>query len=209
MKNRNVGHGRKDGTLKQRAIETAAGMFVDAGYNGISMREISESLGVSKAALYYHFKDKQDLMVAILESYLERMESLFESDISQGRNCREQITRLVTLIFAQPPQQRAVMRLASQEMGNLDPEVREEFGRTYHRKFIRRIKSILQTGVSRGEIKLMDTASATWVLLGMMYPFFYPGSANSERDATRLVDQILTIFFDGADSRARRQDPGA
>jgi len=208
MNSRNTGHGRKDSTLKQRAIEAATGMFVSAGYNGISMREIAESLGVSKAALYYHFKDKQDLMVAILEGYLERMESLFESDISQERNCREQITRFVTLIFAQPPQKRAVMRLASQEMGKLDPQVREEFGRTYHRKFIRRIESILQTGVSTRELKPMDTASATWVLLGMMYPFFYSGAANSDRDTTRLVDQILTIFFDGAASHARRQAPG-
>lgn len=185
-------------TLRQRAIESATVMFVEAGYNGISMRQIAESLGVSKAALYYHFKDKQDLMVAILDTYLDRMEGLIAQSLGTDCNCRQQIARLVEMIFSEPPDQRAVMRLASQEMGKLDPEKRGRFNEVYHRKFIERIESILKQGVANGELRPMDTRTGTWVLLGMMYPFFYGNGKDPEGSLTTLVQQIVSIFLDGA-----------
>ena len=44
--------------LRARILAEATRLFVVYGYNGISMREIAEAVGVSKAGQYYHFKDK-------------------------------------------------------------------------------------------------------------------------------------------------------
>ena len=41
-----------------RIVGEATCLFVVRGYRGISMREIAEAAGISKAGLYYHFKDK-------------------------------------------------------------------------------------------------------------------------------------------------------
>ncbi|WP_455382776.1 TetR/AcrR family transcriptional regulator, partial [Salinispira pacifica] len=105
--------------LRQDATETAAAMFAEAGYDGISMREIAQALGVSKAALYYHFADKQSLMLAVLEEYLAEIERVLDETLPTQGDCREQIVALVRAIFSLPPGQRAVMRLASQEIGKL------------------------------------------------------------------------------------------
>jgi len=52
---------------RRRAIVDASlGLFLKQGFPETSMREIAEAVGVSKAGLYYHFKDKQDLFLAIL-----------------------------------------------------------------------------------------------------------------------------------------------
>jgi AcrR family transcriptional regulator len=50
---------------RERILEIALERFTTQGYAGTSLREIAEDLGFSKAALYYHFKSKQDILLAL------------------------------------------------------------------------------------------------------------------------------------------------
>ncbi|MFF7726045.1 TetR/AcrR family transcriptional regulator [Streptomyces sp. NPDC008001] len=50
---------------RERIQKTALDLFVSHGYEKTSLREIAEALGVTKAALYYHFKTKEDILSAI------------------------------------------------------------------------------------------------------------------------------------------------
>ncbi|QLE72861.1 TetR/AcrR family transcriptional regulator [Streptomyces rectiverticillatus] len=50
---------------RERIQKTALDLFVSRGYEKTSLREIAEALGVTKAALYYHFKTKEDILSAI------------------------------------------------------------------------------------------------------------------------------------------------
>ncbi|MEV0281836.1 TetR/AcrR family transcriptional regulator [Streptomyces sp. NPDC050610] len=51
----------------QRIQDVALELFAEQGYEKTSLREIAEKLGVTKAALYYHFKTKEDIFVSIFE----------------------------------------------------------------------------------------------------------------------------------------------
>lgn len=52
---------------RQRILDVAAHLFACKGYAGTSIRDISEELGVTKAALYYHFESKEDILTELLE----------------------------------------------------------------------------------------------------------------------------------------------
>jgi AcrR family transcriptional regulator len=184
--------------MRERIIEEATCLFVSQGYYAVSMREIAEAVGVSKAGLYYHFKDKESLFLAILVAHLERIENLIHTARREGSTTREQISRMVRAIFEQAPDQRAIIRLASQEMAHLSQSARVEFGRLYHDKFIGQIEDILRAGIERGELRAMNVGLATWVLLGMMYPFFYPAQQRELGSPDEAIELMLTVFFDGA-----------
>ena len=92
-------------------------LFVDRGYHGLSMREVVEAVGVSKAALYYHYRDKEDLFMAVLVSNLDRIE-LVINEARQPLTTRQRIEQMVQSIFQHAPEQRAIIRLASQEMAH-------------------------------------------------------------------------------------------
>ncbi len=62
--------------ITARIIEEATCLFVASGYRGISIREIAEAVGISKAGLYYHFRDKEDLFLAILTANLDAVERI-------------------------------------------------------------------------------------------------------------------------------------
>lgn len=53
---------------RQAILDTARALFNTHGYNGVSLRDISEALGISKGNLTYHFSKKEEIMEALLES---------------------------------------------------------------------------------------------------------------------------------------------
>ena len=186
-----------DVALRDRILGEATRLFVANGYNGISMREIAEAVGVSKAGLYYHFKDKQDLFLAILTDDLSAIAQIVTAARAAGGTSRAQVARLVRELFAQPPERRAIVRLAGQELDNLDEAARAEFGRRYHDGFIGQIAALLQEGIARGELRQRDPQALTWLLLGMMYPFFNsPGRDSQPPEQT--IDLLVEVFFEGA-----------
>lgn len=182
--------------MRQRILQEAARLFMRSGFSAISMREISEACGITKAALYYHFKDKEDLIVAILNENLASIGRLIDISLVAESSARGRLSLFMRSVFAQPVEERAAIRLASQEMANLSPAARTGFGRLYQETFLGPLAGILAEGMRSGELRLADPHQAVWVLLGMMYPFFYP---NPERqtDLDAAIDLMITIFFDG------------
>lgn len=56
---------------REQIISEAARLFMDQGYHATSVRQIAEAVGVTEAALYYHFKDgKRALLQAVVECEL-------------------------------------------------------------------------------------------------------------------------------------------
>ncbi len=50
---------------RERILDAALDLFIEKGFDGTSLREIAERLGVTKAALYYHFESKDDILLAL------------------------------------------------------------------------------------------------------------------------------------------------
>jgi AcrR family transcriptional regulator len=51
--------------MPDRILDVALDLFIENGYDGTSLREVAENLGVTKAALYYHFASKEDILMAL------------------------------------------------------------------------------------------------------------------------------------------------
>ncbi|MFF9509219.1 TetR/AcrR family transcriptional regulator [Streptomyces sp. NPDC014724] len=66
------------GNTRQRIQDVALELFAEQGYEKTSLREISERLDVTKAALYYHFKTKEDILASIFEDLNRPVEELIE-----------------------------------------------------------------------------------------------------------------------------------
>jgi len=178
-----------------RIIEAATGLFVARGYRGIAMREIAEAAGISKAGLYYHFKDKEELFLAILTANLAAVVGIIHDACRQETTARQRVTHMLRGILALPPEQRTIIRLANQEMVHVSPAGRSGFDELYHRRFIGQVEEILQAGIAQGELRPVNSLLATWLLLGMAYPLL---SSNHPNDAmNEAIELIVSVFFDG------------
>lgn len=182
---------------REAILEAATRLFIEQGFHGISMRQIAEAVGVTKAALYYHFQDKEDLFVAIVARYLERMSAIIDATEQAESTSRARISLVVRRILQQPVEQRAILRLTSQELSNVSPEARARFMGLYQDRFIGRIRALFVQGMADGELRKVDPTLATWTLLGMLYPHFHPSPPVGAALTDQGIDTLLSIFFDG------------
>jgi AcrR family transcriptional regulator len=67
--------GRRTDT-RQRVMRVALELFSEQGYDRTSLRQIADRLQITKAALYYHFKTKEDLLEGILGDFAVRLTEL-------------------------------------------------------------------------------------------------------------------------------------
>src|ERR1700728_3632617 len=67
---------RARGDTRERIQAVALELFAEHGYEKTSLREIAERLGVTKAALYYHFKSKEDIVRSFTEDYVNDLDEL-------------------------------------------------------------------------------------------------------------------------------------
>ncbi|NIH87157.1 TetR/AcrR family transcriptional regulator [Amycolatopsis granulosa] len=69
--------GRRTDT-RERIQQVALDLFVEHGYEKTSLREIAEHLGVTKAALYYHFRTKEDIVHSLIEDIGTAVDEIIE-----------------------------------------------------------------------------------------------------------------------------------
>lgn len=65
-------------STRDRILDVAMELFIEQGYEATSLREIAEPLGFTKAALYYHFKSKQEILRALMEPAIGLQQGLIE-----------------------------------------------------------------------------------------------------------------------------------
>lgn len=186
---------------KRHILDVATRLFVAHGYSGLSMREIAEAAGLSKAGLYHHFKTKEELFIAVLEENIETVAAIIEAAHREHTTLRDQLTAILTGIFTLPPERRAIIRLASQEMAALQPETRQAFMMRYQASFIQRLDALMQAAIARGELRPLPSRMLTWFFLGMAYPFFYPAHQNDLRDPVQTATMMVDVFLNGTLAR--------
>jgi AcrR family transcriptional regulator len=83
---------------RQRIIDAARDLFVERGYAGTSVRDISERLGMTKGSLYYHFASKDELLHALVAPLVEDVDAVI-AEAHATRGCDEGLIRRLVDLF--------------------------------------------------------------------------------------------------------------
>ncbi|MFG2101926.1 TetR family transcriptional regulator [Micromonospora sp. S4605] len=103
------------GGTRERIKAVALELFTEQGYEKTSLREIAERLEVTKAALYYHFKSKDEIVTSFVEDRLELIDELIawaEAQPATLETRRALIARYADAMFAS--EKPSVMRFFEQ-----------------------------------------------------------------------------------------------
>ncbi|WHU48210.1 TetR/AcrR family transcriptional regulator [Gordonia sp. L191] len=75
---------RRGATAREEILDAAGELFVRHGYSGTSTRMIADAVGIRQASLYHYFKNKDDILAALLDTTvvgsLETARELLDSD---------------------------------------------------------------------------------------------------------------------------------
>jgi AcrR family transcriptional regulator len=71
-----------------RVLDAALKLIAERGVSGTSLQMIADEMGVTKAAVYRQFKTKEEIVIAITEREMSRLEDALEAAEAEGRGPR-------------------------------------------------------------------------------------------------------------------------
>jgi AcrR family transcriptional regulator len=154
------------GDAEARILASAAGMFANYGYNGVSTRDIASGAGVNEVTIYRHFPRKRDLYVAVLDAELQQVKLSGDllAQIAEASDARAAVARTFELIVATMTQRRELLRLvqySALELGDdIDPLLRRHLG-----QLVEVIARYLEPWVTQGDLRC---ASAKALVLSLI-----------------------------------------
>jgi TetR/AcrR family transcriptional regulator len=90
-----------DGSTRERIFLSAAQLFSQKGYNGVSMRELAEHSGISKPTIYYYFGNKEGIYTELVQSGLTHGEIYLKEIFSLAVPVKEKLVLLTKFHFDQ------------------------------------------------------------------------------------------------------------
>jgi AcrR family transcriptional regulator len=184
--------------LRQRLIAEATHQFVERGFDGASMREIADACGVTKAALYYHYAGKADLLRDIVAGYLDMVAGVVTEGSGAASGYADQLRAIVRGLFGLPVESRGIMRLAMHDLRHLNDTDRDAFAAAYQTRFLQPMADVIRGGMDAGEFAPRNPTTVVWMLLGMLYPFFSAGP--STQDEHEVISDLLDVLLFGLGS---------
>nr|WP_242703983.1 TetR/AcrR family transcriptional regulator [Enterococcus sp. 669A] len=91
-------------TMYQKILDTAESLFMNQGYEATSTRQIAEALGITQPNIYYHFKKKEDIYVAVMRELADEVGSqLQEIAKENGSTLTEKLTEMMVYLQQRHP----------------------------------------------------------------------------------------------------------
>lgn len=151
----------KDPAKREAILEAAKRLFVQLGFDAVSMDQIAAAAGVSKLTVYSHFGDKESLFAAAVESHCSTgmPSSLFEDCPGVPiRECLGTIARAFYAMISAPEAVAGHRILCSPQL--VDSPLPRMFWESGPRRVQEGFAALLDARVAAGELDIPDTALA-------------------------------------------------
>ena len=176
-------------TRRDKIIQVAARIFAEKGYHGTTLDEIAHELVITKPALYYHIKSKEDLLREIINSILEPLETISkvkDLDLSP----REKLQKIISLMVISGAERQDTTTILFQDISIL-PKRKRDAIRRREKEIERSVQEILREGQEKGDFVVNDVKIASYGIMGAanwIYRWYNPdGNLTPEQIAERII----------------------
>jgi TetR/AcrR family transcriptional regulator len=190
-------------------LREAAASFNFKGYHATSLNEIAASLGVTKAALYHYFPNKNSLLAACFEQAMDVAFASLERGRKQGKNGRDRLVLTISGYVSQLIDELNCCVVLMEEQA-LEPGDRAKLVRQRD-KFERALRALVKEGIEDGSVVPCDPKLAIFVILGAMNwvpKWFKPSGAWTPEQLTVALSQIFERALSSAPAAALPRDVG-
>jgi AcrR family transcriptional regulator len=133
---------------RERLMDAALALFADRGYDGVAIHEIAEAAGMTRAAPYYHFQNKEDLFLATVSREMERTAAKLAAAVKDAPTFRAQLIAVIeTFLMVQGS---SVGQFIADVKQNLSPSSLKRF-EACHRQTMAVLQGVFDDAHAAGE----------------------------------------------------------
>lgn len=181
---------------RQEIIDAAVDMFYEFGYQKASLRDIAERVGVTQAAIYYHFRNKEEILYTIIEKFSNDIFFTIKSALSgKGtllEKLREAIYQHIISIKTERKGAKIIIEDKKFLSGELNRLVKEKEKVIYNL-----YKNHLEELQKNKEIREFDLTVATFGILGMINWLYHWYKPERRLPIEHVADEIIDLLFFG------------
>jgi AcrR family transcriptional regulator len=185
---------RSTEATRARIVEAATAQFFERGFHGASMKELADDAGLRSATIYYHFPNKEAMLVEIMRSTLVDLTAAVRAAVASPADPVAALDAAVTAHILFHVERHREVFLCDAELRALGPDARTEIVglRDDYEEIFR---STLRTGHERGVLVVPDVELVTRSLLascsGVAFWFRPGGPMTVEEVAAAYVALFL------------------
>lgn len=170
---------------REDIILAAADVLAHNGYEATTMKDIAAQVNLTAASLYHHFRNKDALLLAVLERGLDYVTDLLEPVVRSNKTYTEKLTDMIQLHVASVTRNTSVgvamifeirslmtLKTPARNGSPFDPEAHDEFIKRREAFFARRdyfealFQQVIQGGIEAGEFRPVDVGIFVKTMLG-------------------------------------------
>jgi AcrR family transcriptional regulator len=154
-------------TKKEIIIATAQDLFAKHGYAATSIDDIAKPCGVTKAAIYYHFQDKNELYEYILEKNIKVLADKIEENIGKEESVEKKLYSYILSFANELEKNKTVASMLMREMSNggesMPTNALVQMLRTF-----KMLTSIIEAGVEKKVFQCMEPVLIQMMVVGSL-----------------------------------------
>lgn len=166
-----AGDGARSGVrwelMEQRVFEVASQLFSERGFTGTTLQDIADAMGVSRPALYYYVKSKEDILAHLVEEFpLRDAATLRKARTRKGVIATEKLhdmARLHVLHIADSPVRLRILERNEHHLVGAAAAAHAKAKRSVLAEF----RAVIEEGIQSGEFRPIDARTAALAVLGM------------------------------------------
>ncbi len=181
-------------SVRENVRAAAVQLFAEYGYHAAPLRDIARIAGIQAASIYYHYANKEALLVEIMETHMRQLNANLERILREYHD----------------PQQRLYEAIANHirlhttyksEFFIIDTEIRalEGNNRAYilslRDHYEKLVQELLQDGMKQGVFRPSDVKVASYALIAMcteVSTWFRPNGRLSVQQVIEIYHQMIT-----------------
>jgi AcrR family transcriptional regulator len=187
---------------REAILDTSAKLFSQHGYKEVSIRDIAQACGMTNAALYYHFKNKEDLFLAMLQRDHEQTLAALREAANGPGDLREDLQQLVACYAEITCQRRQSFQTLRRDLSSVENVRGHKLFAEMHSSFLRPLEERLAQAQADGEIRSGDVRFYTRLLHGMIIALTFEGKPDKSRKVpAQEVEAAVDVFLNGVVKR--------
>lgn len=154
---------------KEQIVFTALEIISEEGVKSLTMKNIADRIGISDAALYRHFENKQEIMLAMIETVGRNLTTNISNAVANIETPVDKLKEILHIHLSYLEQNKGIPRLVfSEEVHQNDPVLRKSILKMVNH-YLDLIRGILLRAKDSGQVKSdIDIEATAIAFLGLV-----------------------------------------
>jgi AcrR family transcriptional regulator len=181
-------------SVREKVLAAAVQLFAEYGYHAAPLRDIARIAGIQAASIYYHYTNKQALLVEIMETHMRQLNTNLEHIVLQKDSVQQRLHAAIANHIRLHTTYKSEFFIIDTEIRALEGENRNHI-LSLRDQYESLIQDLLEEGMEQGVFRHSDVKVSSYAIIAMcteVAAWFRPGGRLTVQQVIDIYSQMIT-----------------